>query len=294
MAIDRDAIGWFLNQAGRIPLLTHEEELLHGRAIQDWIAIRDHADPTPAQRRVIRRGQRSYERMFNANLRLVVNVAKKYTRIARHLDLSDLVQEGSIGLARAVEKFDPSRGYKFSTYAYWWIRQGISRGISQTDRTIRLPVNAIECLNRIRMWAPGFAAEHGRVPTFAECAEYCGIQPHIMRGYMEHTNGVTSLDGALRGAEDMSILDTVAADMPDAYEDLEIADGLTKVTGWMSGLSEYQHDVITLRYGLNGQLPKSQSDVGRELGISRQAIQQTERAAMLRLRLTANKTRQAA
>ena len=144
------------------------------------------------------------------------------------------------------------------------------------------------------MWAPGFAAEHGRVPTFAECAEHCGIQPHIMRGYMEHTNGVTSLDGALRGAEDMSILDTVAADMPDAYEDLEIADGLTKVTGWMSGLSEYQHDVITLRYGLNGQLPKSQSDVGKELGISRQAIQQTERAAMLRLRLTANKTRTAA
>ena len=294
MSNDRDAISWFLNQAGRHPLLTASQELTLGRTVQDWMAIRDIKDPTPAQKAIARQGQRAKRKMFNANLRLVVSLAKRYLPATRSLDLSDLIQEGCLGLDRAIEKFDPSRGYKFSTYSYWWIRQSITRGISQSDRTIRLPVNAIECLGKLRLWLPLFIAEHGRSPTYDECAAYCGVQPTVMRHYMEHTNGVSSLDGAIRGAEDMCILDTVAADSPDAYEELEILEGISKVGGWLTHLNEYQQNVITLRHGLNGLPPMSQSEVSKKLGVSRQAIQQAERASIMRLRVQAASMRQIA
>ena len=119
-----------------MPLLTHEEELLLGRSVQQWLALEIEGSPTPEQKRIIRRGQKAKERMFNANLRLVVSIAKRYTRAVTKLELADLIQEGCIGLNRAIEKFDPARGYKFSTYSYWWIRQGITRAINQLERTI--------------------------------------------------------------------------------------------------------------------------------------------------------------
>jgi RNA polymerase primary sigma factor len=286
---ERSGVAWFLNQAGRVPLLTHEEELLLGRAVQDWVAVREETSPTPAQKRTIRIGRRAYDRMFNANLRLVVNVSKRYLVAVRTLELSDLIQEGSFGLARAIEKFDPARGYKFSTYAYWWIRQGVSRAISQQDRCIRLPINAIECLNKVRNWAPSFFAEHGRTPTFEECAEYCGVTPIVMRRYLMHTQGTTSLDATAHSGENATdLLDLIAGSDASPMDVLELSDGITKVEEWMDGLTEKETAVITLLYGLDGEGSRCGREIGDALGCSRQNAQQIAARALNRMKLQAH------
>lgn len=285
---ERSSVAWFLDQAGRVPLLTHEEELLLGRAVQEWVALRDTADPTPAQKRTIRTGRRAYDRMFNANLRLVVNVSKKYLVAVRSLELSDLIQEGCFGLSRAIEKFDPARGYKFSTYAYWWIRQGVSRAISQQDRTIRLPINAIECLNKVRNWAPVFLEEHGRAPSFEECAAYCEITPIVMRRYLMHSTGVGSLDQTARNDEHSSeLIDLVAGTEASPMDAMELDDGMEKVKTWMARLTDKEATIITLMYGLDGEGDRVGREVGEALGCSRQAVQQTAKKAMNRMRLQA-------
>jgi len=297
MRTDTDSVSGFLNAAGKIPLLTNSEEILLGRRVQAMQSLLTDNPTGPydkEEQRILRTGRRARERMITANMRLVVSIAKRYARIARHLELSDLIQEGMIGLARGVERFDPERGYKASTLLFWWIRQSINRSLSQNERTIRLPVNGIECLAKLRLWLPLFMAEHGRPPTYDECAAYCDVQPTVMRHYMEHANGVTSLDNSIRGAEDMCILDTVIADTPDAYEAIELEDGAIRLGDWLAQLTEYQQEVIALRHGLNGQQPMSQAQVSKELGVSRQAIGQTERASMLRLRMYANGARKAA
>jgi RNA polymerase primary sigma factor len=285
---ERSSVAWFLDQAGRVPLLTHEEELLLGRAVQEWVAIRDTADPTPAQKRTIRTGRRAYDRMFNANLRLVVNVSKKYLVAVRSLELSDLIQEGCFGLSRAIEKFDPARGYKFSTYSYWWIRQGVSRAISQQDRTIRLPINAIECLNKVRNWAPVFLEEHGRAPSFEECAAYCEITPIVMRRYLMHSTGVGSLDQTARNDEHSSeLIDLVAGTEASPMDAMELDDGMEKVKTWMARLTDKEATIITLMDGLDGEGDRVGREVGEALGCSRQAVQQTAKKAMNRMRLQA-------
>jgi RNA polymerase primary sigma factor len=285
---ERSSVSWFLDQAGRVPLLTHEEELLLGRAVQEWVAIRDTADPTPAQKRTIRTGRRAYDRMFNANLRLVVNVSKKYLVAVRSLELSDLIQEGCFGLSRAIEKFDPARGYKFSTYAYWWIRQGVSRAISQQDRCIRLPINAIECLNKVRNWAPTFLEEHGRAPSFEECAEHCGVTPIVMRRYLMHSTGVGSLDQTARNDEHSSeLIDLVVGTEASPMDVMELDDGMEKVQTWMSRLTDKESTIITLMYGLDGEGDRVGREVGEALGCSRQAVQQAAKKAMNRMRLQA-------
>lgn len=286
---ERSSVSWFLDQAGRVPLLTHEEELLLGRAVQEWVAIRDTAEPTPAQKRIIRSGRRAYDRMFNANLRLVVNVSKKYMVAVRSLELSDLIQEGCFGLSRAIEKFDPARGYKFSTYAYWWIRQGVSRAISQQDRCIRLPINAIECLNKVRNWAPLFLEEHGRAPSFEECAEYCGVQAHVMRRYLMHSTGVGSLDQVARNDDNSSeLIELVAGTEASPMEEMELDDGIEKVQAWMGNLTEQQTNVLTLLFGLDGEGQRSQKEASRVVGVSRQRVSDVSKIAMRKMRLQAS------
>jgi RNA polymerase sigma factor (sigma-70 family) len=285
---EREGIAWFLDQAGRIPLLTHEEEILLGRAVQAWMPIRDIENPTLEQKRIIRAGKRAYERMFNANLRLVVNVSKKYLVAVRHLELQDLVQEGCVGLSRAIEKFDPTRGFKFSTYSFWWIRQGVSRAISQQDRCIRLPINAIECLNKVRNWAPVFLEEHGRAPSFEECAAYCEITPIVMRRYLMHSTGVGSLDQTARNDEQSSeLIEMIAGTEASPMDVMELDDGMEKVKTWMACLTDKEATIITLMYGLDGEGDRVGREVGEALGCSRQAVQQTAKKAMNRMRLQA-------
>ena len=184
---ETDGVQDFLNQAGKIPLLTHSEEILLGRSVQAMQALLAENPQGPYAKDeslVLRRGKRAKERMVTANLRLVVSIAKRYLRVAQHLGFDDLIQEGMFGLIRGVEKFDPERGYRGSTYFYWWIRQSISRAISQQDRIIRLPVNAIDCLNKLRLWMPQFFREHGRMPSPQECADHVEVTLPVMRHYL--------------------------------------------------------------------------------------------------------------
>ena len=171
-----DPISWYLSTIGRIPLLTPAEEIELGNQVQammhlteDCLLSNEQKEFTSRERRLIRIGRRAKERMMKANIRLVVSVAKKYQ--GKGLELLDLVQEGSLGLERAVEKFDPTRGYKFSTYAFWWIRQSMTRAIACQSRTIRLPVHLSERLTTIRKVSLDLAHKLGAMPSRAEIAE---------------------------------------------------------------------------------------------------------------------------
>ena len=293
MRREADSIQDFLNAAGKIPLLTHDEEILLGRRVRAMQSLLDNNPNGPYDhdaRRILRLGKRAKDRMITGNLRLVVNVAKRYLHIARHLELSDLVQEGMFGLVRGVEKFDPERGYKFSTYAYWWIRQGIARAISQQDRAIRLPVNAIDCLNKLRVWMPQFFRENGRMPSHEECAEHVGISPPVMRHYLQHMVGTVSLDQQCRNDEDASnIIDMVASSDTSPMEALEISDGIEAVGGWLDDLTEQQAAVIACRFGLDGREARTQKGTSVELGVTRQAVQQLEHRSLRKMKLRAFK-----
>lgn len=286
---ESSGVSWFLNQAGRVPLLTHEEELLLGRLVQQWVAIRDTANPTPAQKRAIRAGRRAYERMFNANLRLVVNLAKKYLGAAKNLELIDLIQEGCVGLSRGIEKFDPSAGYKFSTYGYWWIRQGITRALTYQDRVIKLPINAVDALSKVQRWAPVFFYENGRAPTLEECAAYCNTTPPTMQRYLDHMFHAGSLDTINKSTDGATpLLDLVAGEELSPMEELELSDGISKVWELMGSLCEQEARVIALIHDFDGQGPRTHTQAGKALGVSRQQVGEIHKRAMQKMRLQAS------
>ena len=195
---DIDLVRSYLRDIGRVPLLSHEQEITLGRQVQDLMILEnletelesdlgekpdinffaDKAGISPVQlKKKLKSGRRAKERMVAANLRLVVSVAKKYTK--RNMELLDLIQEGTIGLVRGVEKFDPTRGYKFSTYAYWWIRQGITRAIAEKSRSIRLPIHITEMLNKLKKGQRELSQELSRTPTLKELSEYVLSLIHI-------------------------------------------------------------------------------------------------------------------
>jgi len=292
----KDSVSWYLNQAGRVPLLTHEEELILGRAVQEWQALEPSESLTPDQRRIIRRGQKAKDRMIQANLRLVINVAKKYTKVATHLDLSDLIQEGNIGLNRAVEKFDPARGYKFSTYAYWWIRQGITRALTRYERSIHLPIHAVECINKLRTWLPEFLRLNGRQPSIQECLDFLDMRDEAtLRMYIRHMNGVNSLDSRIAGNDENSTyLDMLASDKESPWEYVEKEEALRRLKSLhaqVHTLPKKQKEIVQLRFnfdelgGEHGFFLPSQKEVADRLGISRQAVSCAERRAITTLRL---------
>jgi len=287
--IDTGSIDHILNHAGRIPLLTAEEEILLGRRVQALMRLlEDKPDGpyTPAEQRTLRLGKRAKERMVTANIRLVIHVAKKYIHRIQTLTLADLIQEGSIGLIRGVEKFDPERGYKFSTFGYWWVRQGISRAITRDDRVIRLPIQAVEALNKLRSFIPIFVHEHGRQPNYAECAEHCEIAEHTMREYIKHFQPVTSLNKRARNNDDDAsmLIDIIAAEMEDPLDDSywAIRHHLKPV---MATLPTDHQEVVQLRFFSQPDTLASYKFVSDKLGVSRQAVQQREKKALRAMRL---------
>jgi RNA polymerase primary sigma factor len=286
--VDTGAIGHILNTAGRVPLLTAEEEIHLGRSVQALMRLLEEKPDGPytsAEQRTLRLGKRAKERMVSANIRLVVHVAKKYIHRIHTLTLADLIQEGSIGLIRGVEKFDPERGYKFSTFGYWWVRQGISRAITRDDRVIRLPINAIEALNKLRGFVPAFVQEHGRQPSYAECAKHCDIAEDTMRGYIKHSAPVTSLDQRANGNDDASMLiDLIAAEAEDPLADdfWAVRPHLKPV---MASLPPKQEEVIQMRFFSQPDTVMTYRLMSEKLGMSRQAVKQRHQRALLAMRL---------
>ncbi len=197
-----DSFKFYLDNIGKYPLLTADQEIELSRRIVAWLEIdeqrQEKTDPPPltmAEKRVIRSGERARQQLINSNLRLVVSLARKYANRIQGtgLELADLCQEGCIGLARATEKFDGTRGYKFSTYAYWWIRQSITRSIDHHSRMIRIPTNTIENINRLAVWSNQFQQMNGRVPTLQEMADHVDRKPEEVMIWFERSSPHRSL-----------------------------------------------------------------------------------------------------
>ena len=238
--LSADSIGWYLSNIGRVPLLTPAEEIELAHHVQAMKRLQElpAADLTARQKHQIRMGTRARDRMMAANLRLVVSVAKKYQN--QGLELLDLVQEGAIGLERAVDKFDPAMGYKFSTYAYWWIRQGMTRAIDNSARTIRLPIHVSEKLSKMRRVTRELSHRFGRQPNRLELAHALGMTPDELEELISQSAPCASLDAHARGDDDRSTLGELIAD-PNSNESMDSMDrNLQKehLCSWLSQLNE--------------------------------------------------------
>ena len=255
-----DALQLFLNEAGRYKLLTAEEEVVLAKRVE--------------------RGEKdAKDLMINSNLRLVVSIAKRYQ--GHGLSLLDLIQEGIIGLIRAVEKFDHRRGFKFSTYATWWIRQAVQRGVANKSRTIRIPVHIVEREQRIARAERELVVELGRQPTDQELAKAAKLPVKQVREVKQAARAVTSLDKPIGDDGSSSFGDLFAADQAGTEEEIEISLREETLRKAIADLSEREQQVVKLRYGMNGDRdPMSLEAIGRELGITRERVRQIEANAL--------------
>jgi RNA polymerase nonessential primary-like sigma factor len=299
----RDMVRTYLHEIGRVPLLTHEQEIIFGKQVQQMMAlldIREHLtealghEPTQAEwlqkaglddaelEQTLKQGKRAKQKMIEANLRLVVAVAKKYQK--RNLELLDLIQEGTLGLERGVEKFDPMRGYKFSTYAYWWIRQAITRAIAQQARTIRLPIHITEKLNKIKKAQRELSQQLGRSATPAEIAKELELEPAQIREFLTLARQPVSLDLRVGDNQDTELRDLLEDD-GQSPEQFTAKESLREdIHDLLTELTPQQRDVLTLRFGLNNGKELSLAKVGEQLSLSRERVRQLERQALDYLR----------
>jgi RNA polymerase primary sigma factor len=258
-----DALQLFLNEAGRWPLLTKEEEV-------------------ELAKRIERGDHEAKERMINSNLRLVVSIAKRYQ--GHGLSLLDLIQEGIIGLIRAVEKFDWRRGFKFSTYATWWIRQAVQRGVANKSRTIRIPVHIADREQKIARAERLLAPKLGRQPTEEEVAKQAKLPLKQLREVRQAARAITSLDRPIGAEGDSAFGDLLPSDQITPEEELTVSleqDVLRRAVG---ELPEREQEVLKRRYGLSGDRdPASLEAIGKELGLTRERVRQIEATALERL-----------
>jgi RNA polymerase primary sigma factor len=277
---------WYLASIGREPLLTPSEEIELGNQVQKMMALIEgnNNDHSPQELKTIRVGRRAKDRMIKANLRLVVSIAKKYQ--GKGLELLDLIQEGSLGLERAVEKFDPSRGYKFSTYAFWWIRQSMTRAIACQSRTIRLPVHLSERLTTIRKVSLDLAHKLGAMPSRQEIAEAIEMPIEELDSVLRQSLTTSSLDAPIKADEGNSCLVDLIADSQTAgpLERVERGIDQEQLARWLSHLNEQEREVLALRFGLDGHDRHTLADIGRHLDVSRERIRQVELKALRKLR----------
>ena len=301
--VDGDLGRSYLRDIGRVPLLSHEQEITLGRQVQELVRLEELEEEyklrqghppsreemaksvgvSPAVlRRRLNNGRRAKERMVAANLRLVVSVAKKYTK--RNMELLDLIQEGTIGLVRGVEKFDPTRGYKFSTYAYWWIRQGITRAIAEKSRTIRLPIHITETLNKLKKGQRELSQELGRTPTVSELAEFIELPEPEVKELLSRARQPVSLEMKVGDSDDTELCELL---QNDAHMPHELVDGdclRGDMRSLLEQLTPLQCRVLKMRYGIEVEEPMSLTGIGRELGMSRDRVRNLERDGLAGLR----------
>lgn len=297
--ISGDSVRAYLKDIGRIPLLEHAEEILLGRKVQRLMELQDkkkelnfdnekladHLGISVIQlKRELRDGTKAKDKMVTANLRLVVSVAKKYTK--RNMELLDIIQEGTIGLVRGVEKFDPGRGYKFSTYAYWWIRQGITRAIAEKSRAIRLPIHVTENLNKLKKAQRELSQLHGEMPDVFQLSEHLNLTVDEIKDLMCKARHPTSLEIKIGENRDTALIDLLEDEnqLPDLL--LERAFIKEDVQDLINELPEMQAAVISMRYGIgeNCLEPMSMTAIGQMLNMSRDRVRTLEQKAIRNLR----------
>jgi len=298
-----DMVRTYLHEIGRVPLLTHEQEIVYGKQVQQMMTLLDAKEkladdltrePTrdewlelialddAALDKILREGRRAKQKMIEANLRLVVAIAKKYQK--RNLEFLDLIQEGTLGLERGVEKFDPMRGYKFSTYAYWWIRQAITRAIAQQARTIRLPIHITEKLNKIKKVQRELTQQLGHSPTPAEIAKALELEPAQIREFLMLARQPVSLELKVGDNQDTELQDLLE-DATASPENYAVHESMRQdIQNLLSELTPQQREVLILRFGLEDGNELSLAKVGQRMNISRERVRQLERQALEHLR----------
>jgi RNA polymerase primary sigma factor len=280
----------YLNEIARYPLLTVDQEIQYGRRIAKMRELQRLDRPlTDAEQRLVRSGQRARERFMQCNLQLVVHVAKKYeNRKRKSLEIMDLIQEGNIGLARAVELFDSSRGYKFSTYAYWWIKQGIQRALSQSDAMIRLPTGLHELLAKIARTTSDLSHRIGRAPTLAEVADHIDVDVNAIHDALRRSHTVYSLDAITAGSETLALIDMIAdpqslVDMDELSISHQAQEMLELIDKYLDDRSKF---IVRSR---RLQQPLTWAEISAKLGVAPSRVQQLERMALFRLKMMLNK-----
>lgn len=269
----------YLKEIGRTPLLKAEEEVKYANQIQMMLPLLEKSELTSEEQKIVNLGQRAKQKMVEANLRLVVSIAKKYHN--RGLSMLDLIQEGSIGLMRATEKFDASKGYKFSTYSYWWIRQAMTRAIANYARTIRLPIHITQDLNKVKKATRKLSQKLGRKPTEEEIGAELDMELDKLRALAQSARITKPKSLNVTIDENQTELGQILADDGASPSDFVYSqETQSHIQGLLHTLSPKQRDVITLRYGLRDGRTMTYEQIGDVCGISRERVRQIKNKAM--------------
>jgi RNA polymerase primary sigma factor len=286
-----DSVGAYLKDIGRTPLLTAEQEVELGARMEAGTLAQGRLDAAPdglvgdervRLERLVADGRRARRHMIEANLRLVVSIARRYVREGG-LPLPDLVQEGVIGMMRAAEKFDHRRGFKFSTYATWWIKQAIGRALADQGRTIRVPAHMAELINRVNRVRRALLRDLGEEPTAARIAVELGLTPEKVEQALRYDREPVSLYAPI-GGDGAQLGDFLADDAPDPAAEVAASSLRSYLDTVLAALTEREATVISQRYGLADEQPRTLDEIGRALGLTRERIRQIETKAMTKLR----------
>ncbi len=290
-----DAVRMYLREIGQVDLLTTDDERRLAQLIEEGLIAAGKIDEAAEAgkpidgvegrmlTRAVNRGERAKSELTQANLRLVVSIAKRYS--GRGMQLLDLIQEGNLGLMRAVDKFDYTKGFKFSTYATWWIRQAITRSIADQARTIRIPVHMVEHMNRVTRAKRSMHQELEREPTIEEISVRVQLEPDRVRELLRYSQDPLSLDSPVGEEDESNLGDFIQDESVDSPADAAAKVMLSDAVGEVLGeLSEREQDIVRLRFGLDGGQAKTLEEVGKEFGVTRERIRQIEAKTLAKLR----------